>query len=67
MKIPPFFYRTFASVMFTLSVSQGVLAANSTNVLPTEQSFKADLANASKKMSEGEAKNRLLARITNIN
>ena len=48
--------------MFTLSVSQGVLAANSTNVLPTEQSLKADLANA-QKMSEGEAKNRLLAEL----
>ncbi len=47
--------------MFTLSVSQGVLAANSTNVLPTEQSLKADLANA-QKMSEG-GKNRLLAEL----
>ncbi|HHF4380792.1 mechanosensitive channel MscK [Haemophilus influenzae] len=62
MKIPPFFTALFASAMFTLSVSQGVLAANSTNVLPTEQSLKADLANA-QKMSEGEAKNRLLAEL----
>ena len=31
MKIPPFFTALFASAMFTLSVSQGVLAANSTN------------------------------------
>ena len=58
MKTPPFFTVLFASAMFTLSVSQGALGANSTNVLPTEQSLKADLANA-QKMSEGEAKNTL--------
>ena len=41
---------------------KGALGANSTNVLPTEQSLKADLANA-QKMSEGEAKNTLLAEL----
>ena len=48
MKTPPFFTVLLPRQCLPLVFHKGALGANSTNVLPTEQSLKADLANAQK-------------------